>query len=108
MDSSNSASSAAASARAVWAACTSSSSSAIPRAFSNSMAENFSELSGALSSGGRGASSLASFVSKLLPNRSLRVVFLKKAVVKFPPSIATSPNILFWVAFLRMFSSTVS
>lgn len=32
---------------------------------------------------------------------------LKKAVVKFPPSIAISPSILFWFAFFKMFSSTV-
>ena len=33
--------------------------------------------------------------------------FLKKSVVKAPPSIAMSPNIFFWLAFFRMFSSTV-
>ena len=35
------------------------------------------------------------------------VTSLKKAVVKLPPSMAMSPSILFWLAFLRMFSSTV-
>jgi hypothetical protein len=32
---------------------------------------------------------------------------LKKEAVKLPPSIAKSPNNLFWFAFLRIFSSIV-
>ena len=32
---------------------------------------------------------------------------LKNSVVKAPPSMAMSPSILFWLAFFRMFSSTV-
>uniref|UniRef100_A0A2M3ZPD8 Putative secreted peptide n=1 Tax=Anopheles braziliensis TaxID=58242 RepID=A0A2M3ZPD8_9DIPT len=41
-------------------------------------------------------------------NRSCTVVeLLKYAVVKLPPSIARSPSMRFWFAFLRMFSSIV-
>lgn len=40
-------------------------------------------------------------------NNKIKLTFLKKAVVKLPPSMDTSAKSRFWFAFLMMFSSTV-